>query len=184
MMTTPQTEYVYVQDKGTGQKQQQPQQTGPTGKQTAARQQVTRQVRNQANIPRGMPRFLGNRQVLVGSWFIAIALVSWDEWDRNGILPRPLRLWDVTMVYAGLAVVSVIDVLVPIANALAIGYTVVLLYQFFNGTGQFGSVSGGTATLAGLAAAGAGAATATASPAAATGQQGGGGPSPGSYVIS
>jgi hypothetical protein len=141
MTTPPQTEYVYVKDQGGGGG------GGPSVKQQAARQGAVRQIRNQANVPSGMPRFLGNRQVLVGSWFVAIGLVSWDEWHNNGILPRPLRLWDVTLVYAGLALVSVIDPLVPLANALAIGYTIVLLYQFFQGTGQFAGTGGGEAEL-------------------------------------
>jgi hypothetical protein len=67
-----------------------------------------------------------------------MGLVTWDEWVTNAILPRPLRLWETTLVYAGLALLSAADPLVPVANALAIGYTIVLLYQFFTGGGNFG----------------------------------------------
>lgn len=119
----PRTEYVYVQDKGTN-----------------ARRGF-REVRYQparTRVPSGVPPFLGNREIVFGSWAVAMALVSWDEWKVNGILPRPLRLWETTLVYLGLALLSVVDAFVPLANAFAIGYTIVLLYQFFTGKGSFG----------------------------------------------
>ena len=75
--------------------------------------------------------------VIFGCWAVAMALVSWDEWSNNGILPRPARLWSTTMVYGGLALISVVDGLVPIANAFAIGYTIVLMYEGFTGAGNF-----------------------------------------------
>jgi hypothetical protein len=90
------------------------------------------------SVPSGIPAFLGNREVIFGSWAVAMALVSWDEWKNNGILPRPYRLWDTTLLYGGLCLLSIVDALVPIANALAIGYTIALMYEFFTGGGDFG----------------------------------------------
>lgn len=126
----PRTEYVYVQGAGS----QEPARSqrrlswtpGPAGR---------------AQVPRGVPGFMGNRGVIFGTWAVAMAVVTWDEWSVNNILPRPARLWDTTWVYAGLALLSVFDMLVPIANALALGYTLVLLYQFFSKKGQFGGLS-------------------------------------------
>jgi hypothetical protein len=120
------TEYVYVTDaEGNRSKQRQ-----------SSYEPRTR-------VSSGMPSFLGNREVILGSWMVAMALVSWDEWSNHGILPRPLRLWETTGVYAILALVSVADRLAPIATALALGYTLVLLYQFFTGGGGFVQQLGG-----------------------------------------
>jgi hypothetical protein len=115
------TEYVYVTD--------------AKGNQTL---QKNRSYQPATSVPRGIPRFLGNRQIMFGAWAVGMALISWDEWKANNILPRPLRLWETTMVYAILALASTADFMVPICNALAIGYTLVLLYEFFTGGGNFG----------------------------------------------
>jgi hypothetical protein len=74
---------------------------------------------------------------VVYAWIVAMILVGFDEWKNNGILPRPVRLWDTSLVYGILVLLGFVDVMVPIANALAIGYTIVLLWQYFNGQGQF-----------------------------------------------
>jgi hypothetical protein len=122
----PRTEYVYVQDKGSG-----------GGQQRGWLSYNPRQSQ-QARVPSGVPPFLGNRAVIFGTWAVSMALVGADEWRTNHILPRPLRLWETTLVFAGLAILSMIDAMVPLANAFAIGYTIVLLYQFFTGGGNFG----------------------------------------------
>lgn len=75
-----------------------------------------------------------------------MAMVSWDEWDKYHILPRPARLWDTTKVYGILAVASIADSMVPLANAIAIGFVVVLGYQYYNKSGQFTTVNEGTPT--------------------------------------
>jgi len=93
----------------------------------------------QVSTPPMIPRWLGNQRVIAYSWIVAMVLVGFDEWKNHGILPRPVRLWDTSIVYGLLTLVGFIDVMLPIANALAIGYTIVLLYQFYNGSGQFGS---------------------------------------------
>ena len=124
----PRTEYVYVQDKGTN------------ARRRGYRQLSYRpQQQSRVQVPSGVPAILGNREIIFGSWAIAMALVSWDEWKTHGILPRPLRLWDTTFVYAGLVLLSIPDALVPLASALAVGYTIALLYQFFSGSGAFSS---------------------------------------------
>jgi hypothetical protein len=115
------TEYVYVTDKDGNQ------------------QRTVQRSYSPVSTPKGVPRILGNREVIFGLWIVAMGLVSWDEWTTNGILPRPMRLWHTTWVYAGLLLLSISDRLLPIANALAFGYTLILVYQFFQGTGSFGA---------------------------------------------
>lgn len=122
--TPPKTEYVYVQDKGTNARR--------------GRLTYTPKQPQQAPVPRGVPSLLGNRAIIFGTWAVSMTLAGVDEWRVHGLLARPLRLWEVTLVYAGLALLSMIDAFVPIANAFAIGYTVVLVYQFFTGGGNFG----------------------------------------------
>lgn len=120
----PRTEYVYVQDKGTNNRNARTVQYAPKSKQTS--------------VPRGVPAFLGNREVIFVAWMVAMILVGFDEWKNNNILPRPQRLWYTSLTYGLLALVSGIDFVVPIANAFAIGFTLVLLYQYYQKTGQFG----------------------------------------------
>ena len=92
----------------------------------------------QASTPAGIPRIFGNGSIVGYAWIVAMVLVGFDEWKNNGILPRPVRLWDTSLLYGLLALLSFIEVMIPLANALAIGYTIVLLWQYFNGQGQFG----------------------------------------------
>lgn len=88
-------------------------------------------------VPPGIPKFLGNRSVIMFSWMAAMAMVSWNEWNAYHILPRPARLWKTSFTYFLLTLVSVIDPLVPLASALAIGLTVVLAYQYYTNAGAF-----------------------------------------------
>lgn len=92
----------------------------------------------QVSTPNGVPRWLGNGSIVAYAWIVAMILVGFDEWKNHGILPRPARLWDTSIVYGLLVLLGFIDVMIPIANALAIGYTIVLLWQYYNGEGQFG----------------------------------------------
>lgn len=123
----PATEYIYVEPKGS-------QQQGNILSRVAGG--------GKARTPAGVPSWLGRREIILGAWLGAMVLVSVDEWRNNGILPRPSRLWWTTLTYAILMGVSIIDPLVPITNALAIGYTIVLAYQYFNGQGQFTATGG------------------------------------------
>ena len=90
-------------------------------------------------VPSGVPRFLGARPILMFSWIAAMAMVCLDEWHTYHILPRPARLWDTTATFLLLGVASTFDVLVPIINIFAIGLVIQLGYQYYTGTGQFGS---------------------------------------------
>lgn len=94
------------------------------------------QPRN-APTPKGIPRFLGNQKIIVYSWLVAMVAVGFDEWHNNGILPRPVRLWDTSLVFGLLALLGFIEPITPIANALAIGYVIVLIWQYYGGSGQF-----------------------------------------------
>lgn len=111
--------------------------TGP-GWYNHARNTLGAPSRN-VSVPRPVPQWLGNNKIVSYSWLVAMVLVGFDEWKNHGILPRPVRLWDTSIVYGLLALLAFIEPLTPIANALAIGYTVVLLYQFYSKSGQFGS---------------------------------------------
>lgn len=86
-----------------------------------------------ANPGYNTPRLLQNRQVVLGSWAIAMIIIGFDEWHNLHILPRPKRLWDTSLFYGLLTLFSVADAVVPIANAFAIGYTLTLLWQYYNG---------------------------------------------------
>jgi hypothetical protein len=87
----------------------------------------------QVNLPGGAPRFLGDRGTIFYAWTIAMLVVGYDEWHNLNILPRPSRLWDTSLVYGLLALMAVVDPLVPIANALAVGFTISLLWRLYNG---------------------------------------------------
>lgn len=89
------------------------------------------------NVPKGIPSFMGHATTIIFAWGVAMAVITVDEWHVNKILPRPSRLWWTSLVYAILAVVGMSEALLPLVNALAIGYTIVLLYQYFNKAGQF-----------------------------------------------
>lgn len=64
-------------------------------------------------------------------------VVGFDDWHNYHILPRPARLWYTSLTYGLLILASMADALVPLANALAIGYAIMLIWQYYNGTGQF-----------------------------------------------
>lgn len=62
-------------------------------------------------------------------------IISWDDWHNHHILPRPSRMWSATWFYLILILVGMVDALVPLANALGIGYTITLMYQYYQGGG-------------------------------------------------
>jgi len=120
----PRTEYVYVQDK----------QGGEQGRWSLRwRPGPPRH----ASTPAGIPAWLGNERLVGYAWIMSMIIVSFDEWHNNNILPRPARLWYTSLVYGMLALVGMVDVTIPLVNALAIGYTITLLWQYYNKTGQF-----------------------------------------------
>ena len=91
--------------------------------------------RQVANVPRGMPRFLANRTMLLAFWLIAMILVASDEWSLGFKFPRPARLWYASLTYFALFILSQSDFMVPICNALGAGYCVVLTYENVSGNG-------------------------------------------------
>jgi len=113
----------------------------PTGGQQRQRQQrpLLRNALLNSNVNGSTNRggFLGGQNAIVVAWAGAMAIVSVDEWKANHILPRPSRLWWTTLTYALLCVMGAVDALTPLANALAIGYTIMLLWQYYNKSGQF-----------------------------------------------
>lgn len=88
-------------------------------------------------LPNGVPHWLGNSKIVGYAWITGMVFVAIDEWKNHGILPRPSRFWYSSIVYGVLALGAMIPPIVPIVNALAIGYTIMLIWQFFNGEGQF-----------------------------------------------
>lgn len=102
------------------------------------------QVRQTA-VPKGLPRFLGDRGTIFYAWMIAMAIVGWDDWHNYKILPRPRRLWDTSLLYGLLALLSLADAVVPLANVFAVGYAMTLLWNYYNGAGQFGGPYDSTA---------------------------------------
>ena len=97
----------------------------------------------QVKVPKGIPAIFGNQTVIIMAWFVALAIIAYAEWKQNNILARPKRLWYTTLVYGILCVVGMVEALVPLATALAVGYTIVLGWQYFNAQGQFEQATGG-----------------------------------------
>lgn len=125
----PKTEYVYVGNEYQGTKESKPSKIDI--------------VTNNVSVPQGLPQWLGNKSILAAAWLAAMVLVSFDEWHTHGILPRPARLWDTSIVYGLLALVGISDMLVPLVNALAVGYFIVLLWEYYQKSGQFSGAAGG-----------------------------------------
>lgn len=93
-------------------------------------------------LPNGVPSWLGNSKIVGYAWITGMIFIGIDEWKNHGILPRPSRFWYSSIVYGVLALGAMIPPLVPILNALAIGYTIMLIWQYFNGEGQFTRTTG------------------------------------------
>lgn len=91
----------------------------------------------QVQVPKGIPSIFGNQSVIIMAWMIALAIIFYAEWKEHGILARPKRLWYTSLVYGILCVVGMVEAVVPLATALAVGYTIVLAWQLFNQQGQF-----------------------------------------------
>lgn len=90
-----------------------------------------------AQVPQGVPAFLGNQRTVVYAWMAAMATITVDEWHRHHMLPRPSRLWWASLFYGMLAIMGMAEGLIPLVNAFAIGYLIRLLWQYYNGEGQF-----------------------------------------------
>lgn len=121
----PRTEYVYLQNKGAG---------GGGGRWTLRWLPPARRAQHG---PTWVPGWLLSDKVLLYSWLGAMAVIAVDEWHNNGILPRPARLWYTSLTYFLLMGLGMVDPMIPIANALGIGFFMVLIYQYNTGAGQF-----------------------------------------------
>jgi hypothetical protein len=90
-----------------------------------------------SGLSNGLPYWLkgsvSNRAIVFNMWMIAMIIIGFDEWHNLGILPRPARLWDTSLLYGLLAIAGFVDVAVPIANILAIGFTIALAVKYFQG---------------------------------------------------
>ncbi len=98
----------------------------------------TTELGNQAvKLKEPVKNFVLSRQGVMWAWFIAMIIIGFDEWVNLQILPRPSRLWHTSVVYGILALGSSFEQVAPILNLMAWGYTLVLLYQYYNDSGQF-----------------------------------------------
>lgn len=88
-------------------------------------------------LPKGIPKWLANERVILYAWFIAMVIVGFDEWHNYHLLPRPARLWYTSLTFGLLLLLGIVPQLRVLANALAIGYVITLLWQYYNGQGQF-----------------------------------------------
>lgn len=102
-------------------------------------------------VPSGVPKFLGGRQIILFTWIACMMMVSLDEWHTHHVLPRPARLWYTSLTYGLLALLSLFDSAVPLVNLFAIGFTISVAYDYYNGTGQFGSFGASESKAAGAA---------------------------------
>jgi hypothetical protein len=116
--------------------QQPPDQTGGIFSRTANRIPARPQTVDNP-LSRQMPQFLrgtlNNRAIVFNMWLISMIIVGFDEWHNLGILPRPARLWDTSLLYGLLVIAGFVDAAVPIANILAIGFTIALATKYFQG---------------------------------------------------
>lgn len=86
----------------------------------------------QVNVPKGVPNWLGDKKIILWTWAIGMMIVIADEhYTYKMALPRPARLWYTSLFYFLCAVVSGIDIIMPIVNIFAIGITLTLAIDFF-----------------------------------------------------
>lgn len=151
-MTTPSQQYVYVSSPQNAGSQSRTGGSGTSGQQGSGSrntqqsrtnpQQQQQKQEQQVKLPKGVPRAFGNRQTVFYAWFAAMILICFDEWHNYHWLPRPSRLWYTSLTYGLLLMAGFVDALVPLVNVIAIGFTIMLLWQYYNGSGQFSSTSG------------------------------------------
>lgn len=109
------------------------------------------------SLPYWLRGSLNNRAIVFNMWLVAMIIIGFDEWHNLGILPRPARMWDTSLLYGLLIIGGFVDLAVPIMNMLAIGFTIALAVKYFQGgitpggsttgtTGTTGSTRGTTST--------------------------------------
>jgi len=147
-MTTPSQQYVYVQKPQSG-----PQSRTAGGSQGQSRTGSGSAGQNagsgspkgqqkQVKLPAHVPRVFANEYLVFGAWIAAMIIVCFDEWHNYGILPRPSRLWYTSVTFGILAILGIFSGILPLVNALAVGFTIMLLWQYYNGSGQFSKTTG------------------------------------------
>lgn len=85
------------------------------------------------SLPYWLKGSVNNRAIVFNMWLIAMIIIGFDEWHNLNVLPRPARLWDTSLLYGLLIIAGFVDAAVPIANLLAIGFTISLLIKYFQG---------------------------------------------------
>lgn len=135
--SAPRTEYVLLDRSQFSSTTSAPQRPSRWRGRVAGTSRVLGGAATRAQVPRGVPAFLGNQRTIVYAWAAAMAVITVDEWKRHSMLPRPSRLWWASLFYGMLAAAGMVDSIVPLMNAFALGYLFVLAYQFYNGEGQF-----------------------------------------------
>lgn len=159
-MTTPSQQYVYVQNPQAGGQSRtagsgsggqsgsgsrtttisggRRNQTVTTSQGGKTSTQSTRDVR----LPEGVPKVLANENIIFGAWIAAMIIVAFDEWHNYRMLPRPSRFWYTSLTFGILTLLGMFNAILPLANALAVGFTIMLLWQYYNGSGQFSKTTG------------------------------------------
>jgi hypothetical protein len=151
----PSTEYVYVEPVGTSRgtrsastatlpAEKEPGQgvLGRAG--NLAGSYLRGSVARQVSTPPHVPHFLGNSRVIKAAWLGSLVVVSWECLNTYGVLPPPGRLFWISGTFMLLGIAGEIDALLPVVNALAIGFFLVLLWQYY--TGEHASKTGEVAS--------------------------------------
>lgn len=143
-MTTPAQQYIYVQSPQAGGQSRTAGSGsgGQSGSGSRTNPQQKQAQQKQVKLPAGVPRIFANENVIFGAWIAAMIIIGFDEWHNYRILPRPSRYWYTSLTYGILTLLGMFSALLPLANALAVGFTIMLLWQYYNGSGQFSKTTG------------------------------------------
>lgn len=88
-----------------------------------------------------LPDWMADRRIMVTAWVVAMVIITADERRLGYPLPRPARLWSASLLYGLLMVAGAVDPIAPIANLMAIGFTVELGIEFYGTTGPFEGIT-------------------------------------------
>lgn len=88
--------------------------------------------RRQVQVPERLPGWLGDKKIILWTWAIGMIIVIADEHYTYGMtLPRPARLWYTSLFYFLCALLSGIDMIMPLVNIFAVGITLTLAIDFY-----------------------------------------------------
>lgn len=96
---------------------------------------------------------INGQRLIVGTFFLACAIIAWNNMKNHGVAPAPYRFIGAGVVYGVLATIS--PFVGPAAAVAGVGYVIVLMYQFFGanlateGATSVGGASGGAVPLGG-----------------------------------